>query len=169
MEHPNTRGDLVLELACGHSQVVLGLKIDPETGFHAEVDAQAQRSVGRDGPLAAHQDPSLRDALSHGRARSVRQKAAAAGAVGVRVGIDFCQQPARHSDIDLLGLALVARRVDLDHAPGPSRKPGVLLVHLHRRRRRDRPTVFGNRFQVRIDGFAGIVERFFQGISGRKA
>jgi antitoxin ParD1/3/4 len=40
-----------LKFARHHSHVVLGLKIDPETRLHAEVNPQTQGGVGRDGPL----------------------------------------------------------------------------------------------------------------------
>ena len=66
LKNPDARRDLGLKFAGGHSYVVLGLKVDPKTRLHAEIDTQAQRSVGRDGPLAVaiHAPPFLINPIS---------------------------------------------------------------------------------------------------------
>ena len=41
LENPDARRDRGLKFSGGHSYVVLGLKVDPKTRFHAEIDTQA--------------------------------------------------------------------------------------------------------------------------------
>ena len=61
----------------------------------------------------------------HGRTRRISEKAAAVGVVRPRVGIDLRQESARQCDIDLLGLAFVARYVDFDGAAARAGDPAT--------------------------------------------
>ena len=58
LKNADARLDLGLKFAGGHSYVVLGLKVDPKTRLHAEIDTQAQRSVGRGDPCVPFFDQS---------------------------------------------------------------------------------------------------------------
>src|SRR3990172_6825696 len=51
-ERSDTSLDLLSRIPHGHAQLVARLKVDPDLGRDAEVPAQSQRRIRRNGPLA---------------------------------------------------------------------------------------------------------------------